>query len=146
MATSSTAQQRIEALRREIREHDRRYYSEAQPVISDRDYDKLIDELKELESQHPELVTQDSPTQRIGDAPVPHLEQVAHREPMLSIDNTYNEAELRKYVQRIDKLLEGEAVEWVVELKIDGVAVSLWYEHGLLVRGLTRGNGRVGDD
>ncbi|MCA9271164.1 MAG: NAD-dependent DNA ligase LigA, partial [Planctomycetales bacterium] len=146
MATSSTAQQRIEALRREIREHDRRYYSEAQPVISDRDYDKLLDELKELESQHPELVTPDSPTQRIGDAPVPHLEQVAHREPMLSIDNTYNEAELRKYVQRIDKLLEGEAVEWVVELKIDGVAVSLWYEHGLLVRGLTRGNGRVGDD
>ncbi len=140
------AAHRVAKLREEIRRHDLKYYVEAKPQISDLEYDKLLDELKQLESNHPDLVTPDSPTQRIGDAPVPHLEQVAHRVPMLSIDNTYSEDELRKYVQRIDKLLEGEQPEWVVELKIDGVAVSLLYENGLLVRGLTRGNGQVGDD
>ncbi|MEW4562948.1 NAD-dependent DNA ligase LigA [Bremerella sp. JC770] len=136
----------IQKLRDQIRYHDRKYYVEASPEISDLQYDKLLSELKELESQHPELITPDSPTQRIGDAPVPHLEQFEHRIPMLSIDNTYSLEELKKYGERINKLLPDEKIAWVVELKIDGVAVSMLYENGVLTRALTRGNGTVGDD
>jgi len=136
----------LEALRQEIRQHDRLYYVEATPQISDLEYDQLLNKLKSLEAKHPDLVAPDSPTQRIGDAPVPHLEQFPHQIPMLSIDNTYSIEELRKYGTRIDKLLEGETIAWVVELKIDGVAVSLTYENGLLSRALTRGNGVHGDD
>ncbi|MGD9128441.1 MAG: NAD-dependent DNA ligase LigA [Planctomycetia bacterium] len=136
----------LETLRETIRRHDQKYYVEAQPEISDTEYDRLIDRLKELEAAHPELITPDSPTQRVGDQPLPGLEHVAHREPMLSIDNTYSIEELRAYAERTVKLLEGEPIEWVVELKIDGVAISLVYENGLLVQGLTRGDGRMGDD
>ncbi len=136
----------IARLRDEIRHHDRKYYVEAAPEISDLDYDRLMERLVRLEAEHPELVTADSPTQRIGDQPVEGLQQVEHRLPMLSIDNTYSIEELRKYGDRAAKLLPDEPIEWVVELKIDGVAVSLLYENGLLMRGLTRGNGRVGDD
>jgi len=136
----------IARLREKIRYHDRKYYVEAAPEISDLEYDRLVERLKKLEAKHPELVTPDSPTQRVGDQPVEGLEQVEHRVPMLSIDNTYSLAELRKYEERTAKLLGGESIEWVVELKIDGVAVSLVYENGVLVRGVTRGNGRVGDD
>jgi DNA ligase (NAD+) len=139
-------QDEIARLRSEIRHHDQKYYVEAAPEISDRDYDRLVDRLKALEAQHPELITPDSPTQRIGDQPVKGLTQVEHRIPMLSIDNTYSVEELQQYGQRIAKLLPDETVEWVVELKIDGVAIALVYENGLLVRGVTRGNGRVGDD
>jgi DNA ligase (NAD+) len=130
----------------EIREHDRRYYVLAEPTISDREYDRLLERLKELEAKHPDLVTPDSPTRRIGDAPVPELTPVTHRVPMLSIENTYDLEELRQYAARVAKLLPGESIEWVVELKIDGVAVALTYERGLLVLGATRGNGRTGDD
>ncbi len=137
---------KIAALRNEIRYHDRKYYVEAAPEISDRDYDRLVERLKELERQHPVLITPDSPTQRIGDQPVEGLTPVAHRVPMLSIDNTYTVEELRKYGERVAKLLPDETVQWVVELKIDGVALELVYENGLLVRGVTRGNGRTGDD
>jgi DNA ligase (NAD+) len=143
---SKDPKRRIEELRELIRYHDRKYYVEAKPEISDREYDRLVDELKQLEAAHPELVTPDSPTQRVGDEPVEHLEQVEHRLPMLSIDNTYSIDELRKYGERTQKLLAGEETEWVVELKIDGVAVSLVYENGVLARGVTRGNGRIGDD
>lgn len=136
----------IEHLRKEIREHDRRYYVLAAPTISDREYDKLIERLKELEVAHPDLVTPDSPTQRIGDQPVEGLTPVTHRVPMLSIDNTYYLDELKKYGERTAKQLPDETIEWVVELKIDGVAVSVRYENGELVQGATRGNGRVGDD
>lgn len=136
----------IEKLREEIRYHDRKYYVEASPEISDRDYDRLMDRLKQLEAKHPELITPDSPTQRIGDQPVAELPQIEHRVPMLSIDNTYSIEELREYGARIAKLLSGEEIEWVVELKVDGVAVSLLYENGQFVRGATRGNGRIGDD
>jgi DNA ligase (NAD+) len=136
----------IDELRRLIRHHDRKYYVDAAPEITDREYDKLLERLKKLESDHPELITPDSPTQRIGDQPVAELQQDEHRVPMLSIDNTYSLDELRKYGERIKKLLGDEQVAWVVELKIDGVAVSVTYEQGQLVRGLTRGNGRVGDD
>ncbi len=144
MTTELHAQ--AEKLREQIRYHDRKYYVEAAPEISDREYDRLIDDLKQLEAMHPELITADSPTQRVGDAPVEYLNQVEHRVPMLSIDNTYNIAELRSFGQRVAKLLDNEPIEWVVELKVDGVAMSLTYEHGVLTRGVTRGNGRVGDD
>ena len=136
----------IDKLREDIRRHDRKYYVEAAPEITDLEYDRLIEGLKKLEATHPELVTPDSPTQRVGDQPVEGLVEVAHRVPMLSIDNTYSLDELRKYGERTAKLLPGESIEWVVELKIDGVAVSLVYEDGQFVRGVTRGNGRVGDD
>ena len=136
----------IARLRDEIRRHDLKYYIEAAPEISDMEYDRLLARLNALEADHPESITRDSPTQRIGDRPVEGLEQVEHRVPMLSIDNTYGMDELKKYAQRTEKLLAGELIEWVVELKIDGVAVSLVYEQGQLVRGVTRGNGRIGDD
>ncbi len=133
-------------LREQIRYHDRKYYIEANPEISDLDYDRLMQRLRQFESAHPQLVTPDSPTQRIGDRPVPHLAQVQHRVPMLSIENTYSIQELRDYARRTEKLLAGEPTEWVVELKVDGVAVAIIYEQGRLVRALTRGNGIVGDD
>jgi DNA ligase (NAD+) len=136
----------VAELREQIRYHDRKYYVDAVPEISDFQYDRLINRLKELEAAHPELLTPDSPTQRVGGQPVDGLVQADHRVPMLSIDNTYSIEELRAYGERTRKLLGEESVEWVVELKIDGVAVSLLYEDGSLVRGVTRGNGRVGDD
>ncbi|RMG00631.1 MAG: NAD-dependent DNA ligase LigA, partial [Planctomycetota bacterium] len=136
----------IAELRDLIRYHDRKYYVEAAPEISDLEYDRLMQRLKELEAAHPELVTPDSPTQRIGDQPVPELTQVRHRVPMLSIENTYSLGELREFANRVARMLDNEPVEWVVELKIDGVAVSLVYEDGVLVRGVTRGDGEVGDD
>jgi len=133
-------------LRKEIRHHDCKYYVEAAPEITDLQYDRLLERLKRLEAKHPELATPDSPTRRIGDQPVEGLEPVEHRMAMLSIDNTYSIEELQKYGRRTAKLLPDESIEWVVELKVDGVAVSLLYENGLLTRGATRGNGRVGDD
>jgi DNA ligase (NAD+) len=136
----------IDKLRAQIREHDRRYYVEAAPTISDRDYDRLLDRLKDLEAAHPELITPDSPTQRIGDQPLAGLTQVRHRVPMLSMDNTYNLQELQKYGERTAKLLPDEVIAWVVELKIDGVAVALTYERGRFVQGATRGDGQLGDD
>ncbi|HVA44835.1 MAG TPA: NAD-dependent DNA ligase LigA [Pirellulales bacterium] len=136
----------IEDLREAIRYHDRKYYVEAAPEISDLQYDRLMKELKELEAAHPELVAPDSPTQRVGERPVEGLAQVEHRIPMLSIENTYNLPEVREFAARAAKKLAGETIEWVVELKVDGVAVALVYENGLLARGVTRGNGRLGDD
>ncbi len=155
--TASAARQ-IEVLRDQIRHHDRLYYVEASPEISDREYDLLIDRLKQLEATHPELITVDSPTQRVGDEPVPQLQAVTHRVPMLSIDNTYSIEDLAAWGRRVEKLLaaEGQAtagegrsqepIQWVLELKIDGVAVSLTYENGLLALAATRGNGLIGDD
>ncbi|MCO6454008.1 MAG: NAD-dependent DNA ligase LigA [Pirellulaceae bacterium] len=137
---------RIAQLRERIRHHDRLYYVEARPEISDGQYDELMRELRRLEEQHPELIEADSPSQRIGDQPVEHLESVQHRIPMLSIDNVTTPDELRKFDQRTREALGGEPLEWVVELKIDGVAASVIYEDGGLARGVTRGNGLVGDD
>ncbi|GIW97377.1 MAG: DNA ligase [Pirellulaceae bacterium] len=138
--------QRIEKLRELIRYHDRKYYIEAQPEISDLEYDRLMEELKRLEAAYPDLVTPDSPTQRIGDAISGDLPEVPHRVPMLSIENTYSHAELSNFIRRVETALRGQRVEWVLELKIDGVAAALIYEQGHLVRGLTRGNGVVGED
>lgn len=145
MAKKSIAD-RLEALRREIREHDRRYHVENAPTISDLEYDRLINSLKELEAAHPELITPDSPTQRVGGEPLSELGQVQHRVPMLSMDNTYSVEELERFGERVAKLLPGEEIAWVVELKIDGVAIALSYENGVFTQGATRGDGRVGED
>jgi len=143
---ASSIAQRVEELRGEIRRLDRLYYVEAAPAVSDLEYDRLLQELRQLEEQYPDLQTPDSPTQRIGDAPVEHLVQVTHQVPMLSIDNTYSREDLRAYFDRTEKLLEGEPIEWVMEFKIDGVAASVRYDEGRMVLALTRGNGEVGDD
>jgi DNA ligase (NAD+) len=136
----------VQDLRREIREHDQRYYVLAEPTISDLEYDRLMESLARWETQFPELASDQSPTRKLGDAPVEGLAQVTHRIPMLSIENTYTEGELREFFQRVEKLLPGEPVQWVVELKVDGVAASIRYEDGRLVAAVTRGNGEVGDD
>lgn len=140
------ARQEIADLREQIRYHDRKYYVESRPEITDLAYDKLMERLKRLEAEHPDLIAADSPTQRVGEQPVAHLSSVEHVVPMMSIDNTYSVDELRQYGERVAKLLPGEEIEWVVELKVDGAAVSVTYEDGLLARAATRGNGRVGDD
>ncbi|MFM8284411.1 MAG: NAD-dependent DNA ligase LigA [Planctomycetaceae bacterium] len=141
----------IERLRALIRHHDRLYYVDAAPGISDRDYDALVARLRALEESHPELVTVDSPTCRVGGEPVAELRSVTHRSAMLSIDNTYDTDDLLAWGRRVEKLLAAEgvaadAVHWVLELKIDGVAVSLRYDDGRLVGAATRGNGTTGDD
>ena len=136
----------IRELREQIRKHDNLYYVQAEPEISDLQYDRLLSELTDWEIRFPSLITPDSPTQKIGDRPVEGLAQVAHRIPMLSIENTYTEGELREFFQRVEKNLPGEPIEWVVELKVDGVAASIRYENGQLVAAITRGNGEVGDD
>jgi DNA ligase (NAD+) len=141
-----SAKQRVQELRRQIEHHNYRYYVEARPEISDREFDRLLEELKQLEAEHPELVTPDSPTRRVGGQPIEGFKPVRHREPMLSIDNTYSAAELREFDRRVRKLLGGEPVNYVVELKIDGVAISLTYEDGLFTVGATRGDGETGDD
>ncbi len=143
---NASAADRVSRLRAEIQEHDRRYYREAAPIITDLEYDRLLSELRSLEDAHPDLRSPDSPTQRLGDQPLESLAAVRHRLPMLSIENTYSIAELRAYCESVAKQLDGEPIAWVVELKIDGVAVSLTYEDGLLVQAATRGNGEVGDD
>ena len=141
-----SAAERAEALRQTIEHHNYKYYVEAQPEISDREFDQLLEELKKLEEANPELVTLDSPTQRVGGQPINEFMAVRHRRPMLSIDNTYSADEVREFDRRVRKLLAGEDVNYVVELKIDGVAVSLIYENGRLSVGATRGDGERGDD
>jgi len=144
MAKGATT--RIKELRETIRIHDQKYYVENSAEISDTEYDRLMTELKELERENPQLVTPDSPTQRVGEQAVSHLPEVKHRMPMLSIDNTYSIDEVRKWDERTSKLLDGEPIEYVVELKIDGAAASLVYKNGLLVQALTRGDGSTGSD
>jgi len=140
------AEARIEQLRREIKEHDHRYYEEAAPTISDRYYDRLYKELVDLEARFPELVTPDSPTQRVGGKPLQAFAQIQHRVPMLSLDNTYSEDEVANFYQRITRLLPDEKIPVVIEPKVDGVAVSVMYENGKLKYAATRGDGLVGDD
>ena len=140
------AQRRIEELKAEIIEHDRRYYLEAAPSISDRAYDNLYRELRELEGQFPELVKPDSPTQRVGGGPLESFLQVTHRTPMLSLDNTYSQEEVADFFRRLQRLIPGETIDAVIEPKVDGVALSVLYRHGILEYAATRGNGVVGDD
>ena len=140
------AEKRIAELRAQIEEHNRRYYEEAAPTISDREYDKLYRELLDLETEFPRFASPDSPTQRVGGAPLKAFGQITHRVPMLSLDNTYSEDEVRDFYRRLEKLLPNESIPVVIEPKVDGVAVSLLYENGKLRYGATRGDGTVGDD
>jgi DNA ligase (NAD+) len=137
---------RIEKLRKEIREHDYRYYVLAEPSISDAEYDLLMRELIELETAHPEFLTPDSPSQRVGGQPTKIFPTVTHRIPMLSLSNVYSEEELLDFDKRVKTLLGSQPYRYVCELKFDGVAVSLKYEDGILVQGATRGDGIQGDD
>src|SRR5216117_4300790 len=147
MAKDETrAAKRIEQLRHEIRRHDRLYYEEAAPIISDREYDRLYKQLIDLETQFPDLITPDSPTQRVGGKPLKAFEQVSHVIPMLSLDNTYSEEEVKNFHARIRRLLPNEEIPVVIEPKVDGVAVSLIYENGRLRQAATRGDGNVGDN
>jgi DNA ligase (NAD+) len=134
------------ALVDEITEHDRRYHVEAAPTISDVEYDRMVVELRRLETDHPDWVVDWSPTRRVGHAPASGFPKVVRPVPMLSLDNTYDEAELRAFVDRVDRSLEGEAVSFVVEPKIDGLSIELTYRDGLFVLGATRGDGTTGED
>jgi DNA ligase (NAD+) len=136
----------IERLRTDIRRHDYLYYVLNQPEISDQQYDKLFAELKALEEKHPELITSDSPTQRVSERPIEGFAAVRHALPMLSMDNTYNADDLRAFDERVAKGLGSRNYDYVVELKIDGLAISLRYEKGVLITAATRGDGEVGDD
>lgn len=140
------AAKRMAQLRREISDHDRRYYEDAAPTISDREYDRLYQELVDLEAKFPGLVTPDSPTQRVGGKPLQAFAQIQHRVPMLSLDNTYSEDEVANFYKRITRLLPDEKILVVIEPKVDGVAVSVMYENGRLKYAATRGDGLVGDD
>jgi DNA ligase (NAD+) len=145
----STAQKEIARLRAEINKHNRLYYIDAKPVISDFDFDRLLERLIELEKEFPDLLTPDSPSQRVGGEITKEFPSVRHREPMLSLSNTYSIEDVGEFFRRVEKLVEaegGQAPEFVAELKFDGVAVSLLYRDGLLVRGATRGDGTQGDD
>src|ERR671938_766608 len=139
-------EQEIERLRAELRHHEELYYVYDNPEISDADYDALLRRLQELEAAHPDLVTPDSPTQRVGGRPAERFEQYVHRRPMLSLDNSYNIEDLRAFDERCRKLADGRAFEYVAELKIDGLSVALHYQDSVLVRGVTRGDGRIGED
>ena len=142
-----TPAERIQQLRDEIRRHEELYYVHAAPEISDAEFDALMRALQELESAHPELITPDSPTQRVGGRPVESFASVEHLAPMLSLDNAYNEDELRAFDERVRRgLAASDAVTYVAELKIDGLSIALTYEDGRLVRGATRGNGVRGEE
>ncbi|MGG4492716.1 NAD-dependent DNA ligase LigA [Brevibacillus reuszeri] len=141
-----TAEIKIKELAKRIEHHNRLYHEEDRPEITDQEYDQLMRELKELESLFPELTSPDSPSLRVGGEPLPFFEKVVHRTPMLSLGNAFNEEEIRDFDRRVRQAVGSQAVRYVVELKIDGLAVSLHYENGLFVRGATRGDGTTGED
>ncbi len=143
---TENVRQEIEQLREEIWRHNRLYYVDAQPEITDLEYDKLLKRLERLEADHPEFDSPESPSHKVGGEPIEGFETVAHRQPMLSIDNVYNEDALLEFDARLKKLVDGEPIEYTVEYKIDGVALALVYEQGVLTQALTRGDGRQGDD
>jgi DNA ligase (NAD+) len=137
---------KIESLRDKIRHHESLYYVLDSPEISDAEFDKLMQQLKQLETEHPDLITSDSPTQRVGGKPREGFVKVPHSSPMLSLDNTYSEEELRAWERRVHELSGRSDVDYVCELKLDGMSLALIYENGKLVRGVTRGDGSVGED
>src|SRR5919204_4569901 len=148
---AKSAEQRVEELRKQLDYHGHRYYVLDDPEISDAEYDALLNELRDLETEHPELLTPDSPTQRVGAQPLEKFKEVPHLQPMLSLANARNEEELRAWETRIHNQLKKQGVEearieYEAEPKIDGLAISLVYENGAFVRGATRGNGEVGED
>src|SRR3954469_22392597 len=144
--TQTEAQKRHAQLVHEIREHDHAYYVLAQPAITDQAYDRLYHELLDLEKQFPELISPESPSQRVGGQPLKAFKPVQHLKPMLSLDNTYSQEELREFVNRVQRILPNETLDWIVEPKVDGVAINLRYENGVFTSGATRGDGTTGDD
>ena len=146
MPTARDIEKKIASLRDKIRHHEHRYYVLDQPEISDTDFDKLMRQLQDLEAEHPALITPDSPTQRVGGKPREGFVKVAHSSPMLSLDNTYSEEELRDWERRVHELSGRKDVDYVCELKLDGMSLALIYEDGILVHGVTRGDGSVGED
>jgi DNA ligase (NAD+) len=143
---SKDVEKKIEALREKVRHHEYQYYVLDNPEVSDVEFDKLMRRLKDLEAEHPSLITPDSPTQRVGGKPREGFVKVPHSSPMLSLDNTYNEEELRDWERRVHELSGRGDVDYVCELKLDGMSLALIYEDGKLVRGITRGDGSVGED
>jgi DNA ligase (NAD+) len=146
MASTKDVEKKIEALRENVRHHEYLYYVLDHPEITDAEFDKLMQQLKGVETEHPELVTADSPTQRVGGKPREGFVKVPHSSPMLSLDNTYNEEELRAWERRVHELSGRRDVDYVSELKLDGMSLALIYQDGKLVRGITRGDGSVGED
>jgi len=142
----SSVEKTIHRLREEIRRHDDLYYLQDNPELSDKEYDELIEKLRQLEEKHPEFLTPDSPTQRVGGRPAEGFPEFIHRRPMLSLDNSYNIDELRAFDQRCRKLAAGREIEYVTELKIDGLSLSIHYDNGIFRRGVTRGDGFRGED
>src|SRR5438105_6462006 len=145
MARKQTLTDRVDELRNQIRDHEYRYYVLAEPTISDYEFDQLMRELQRLEQEHPELVTPDSPTQRVGGEPAKEFPSHTFSRPMLSLENAYSEEELRDWHRRVTQLAATESVDYVTELKIDGLSVALIYENGLLDKAVTRGDGRTGE-
>ncbi len=143
---TNEVREQIDRLRREIERHNHLYYVESRPEIPDRDFDRLMTKLQELEAEHPEYDSPGSPSHKVGGAPIEGFTTVEHRVPMLSIDNVFEENVLVKWDAELRKTLERDKLDYTLEYKIDGVALALIYEHGVLVRGVTRGDGRVGDD
>ena len=141
-----TEQERILYLREQLHEHNRRYYVENSPIISDQEFDLMMHELQDLETKHPELYDPNSPTMRVGSDITKEFKQVRHRYPMLSLANTYNEQDVEEWYNQVKKGLEGEDFEVCCEMKYDGLSISLTYEDGRLVQAVTRGDGVQGDD
>ena len=146
MARNPSPKKRIEELRAQISHHNEQYYGTDAPEISDAEYDLLMRELRDLETQHPELADEQSPTESVGAAAITTFDPVVHRVPMTSLDNAMDESELRAWGERVAKGLDGQPVRFVCELKIDGLAISIRYENGRLVQAATRGDGKVGED
>jgi DNA ligase (NAD+) len=146
MSPAGITRERYAALAREILEHDRRYYAANDPIIADVEYDRLMTQVRGIEAAHPDWVVPWSPTQRVGYAPVSDFPKVVREVPMLSLDNTYSETDLREFHERVQKGLDGAEPEYVVEPKIDGIGIELYFTAGAFTRGLTRGDGRVGED
>jgi DNA ligase (NAD+) len=146
MLAPKDVEKKIEALREKVRHHEYLYYVLDNPEIGDADFDKLMQQLKNLESEHPSLLTPDSPTQRVGGKPREGFVKVRHSSPMLSLDNTYSEEEMRGWERRVHELTGRSDVDYVCELKLDGMSLALIYEDGKLVRGVTRGDGSIGED
>ena len=144
--TTGEAKTRHAQLVEEIRQHDHAYYVLAKPSISDQEYDRLYRQLLDLEKEFPQLITPDSPSQRVGGEPLKAFKPVQHLKPMLSLDNTYSQADLREFVNRVQRLLPNEILDWIVEPKVDGLAINLRYESGVFACGATRGDGATGDD
>jgi DNA ligase (NAD+) len=143
---SGALQERVARLREQLELHNHRYYVLDEPLISDAEYDALFRELQQLETEHPELVSAESPTQRVGAAPLPEFAAVSHRQPMLSLNNAFGDEEVEAFDRRVREAVGAEEIEYAVEPKFDGLAVSLVYEDGVLARGATRGDGYSGED